>query len=176
MTAASAPAATDAGEKAPRRLDSLTGLRFLAALVVVCSHLPAALGLRGRILLGSVDEELALGGAGVLFFFLLSGFVLCWSRRAGDRPLDFYGRRFARIYPNVVVAVGVTAAERPAERRLWPCLSRLASSCRPGSPAAGTTVDRRKAAARHPDLSICSNQPERPQRPQVDPSCGRRRI
>lgn len=75
------------------RLDSLTGMRFFAALLVVLSHatknfLPAA-----------VADFFSLGSVGVSFFFVLSGFVLTWSRKDGQRAGSFYRNRFARIYP-----------------------------------------------------------------------------
>ena len=84
-----------------KRLDTLTGMRALAAAVVFLDHIPGLLSGRLR------DGEAYLGtqGAiGVTFFFALSGFVLTWSAREHDRPRDFYRRRFARIVPAYVVA------------------------------------------------------------------------
>jgi len=84
------------GPRAGARLDSLTGLRFAAAFAVLVYHLtggyyPTPLGvLRHAFLQGLV---------GVSFFFVLSGFVLTWSRRDGDRVSDFYRRRLAKIGP-----------------------------------------------------------------------------
>ncbi|WP_219687153.1 acyltransferase family protein [Streptomyces anatolicus] len=40
-----------------------------------------------------------IGFVSVGFFFLLSGFILTWSAREGDRPVSFWRRRLARIYP-----------------------------------------------------------------------------
>lgn len=79
------------------RLDSLTGLRFPAALAVFAFHAST------HSLDGTVhDVAMAIAGRGyigVAFFFMLSGFVLTWSRREGDDVRGFYRRRFARIAP-----------------------------------------------------------------------------
>ncbi len=50
-----------------------------------------------------VTEGFLLGGVGVGFFFVLSGFVLAWSRRPSERDQTFYLHRFARVYPLVAV-------------------------------------------------------------------------
>ncbi|ONH31852.1 hypothetical protein BL253_06770 [Pseudofrankia asymbiotica] len=47
-----------------------------------------------------------IGYCGVMFFFMLSGFVLTWSARPGTRK-QFYWRRFARIYPLYLVAIAL---------------------------------------------------------------------
>lgn len=90
---------------APRRLDSLTSLRFLAALAVFLYH--TSLGAPYLRLLRS-DRQAAdwhkiadpAGGLGVAFFFVLSGFVLTWSAREKDTARHFWRRRFVKIYPN----------------------------------------------------------------------------
>jgi len=88
-------------DRAPRgRLDSLTGLRALAALIVFAHHLPYP-GVGAR----AWDLLTRQGAVGVTFFFVLSGFVLTWSRRDRDTPRPFYRRRFARIYPSLFVAL-----------------------------------------------------------------------
>jgi peptidoglycan/LPS O-acetylase OafA/YrhL len=78
------------------RLDSLTGLRWFAAVFVVLYHLVyynlATYG-------GAVDRVAWAGYLGVEFFFVLSGFVLVWSLQPGDSARAFYRRRFARIVP-----------------------------------------------------------------------------
>ncbi|WP_082096486.1 acyltransferase family protein [Demequina gelatinilytica] len=80
------------------RLDSLTGLRFVAALAVFLTHalprLPADNPV-GRL----AQDWLTQGRVGVSFFFILSGFVLMWSRRPDDAPRAFYRKRAARILP-----------------------------------------------------------------------------
>jgi peptidoglycan/LPS O-acetylase OafA/YrhL len=79
------------------RLDSLTSLRFFAAVLAFTYHWfiffqPAYIGhlLRGV----PVTME---------YFFMLSGFVLAWSARPGDTARQFYRRRAARVYPNHIL-------------------------------------------------------------------------
>jgi peptidoglycan/LPS O-acetylase OafA/YrhL len=80
------------------RLDSLTSLRAFAALAVFGWHVRTQIGDAGP-----VDPLLRAGQDGVAFFFILSGFVLAWSRRPSDGPRAFFARRFARIYPAFLV-------------------------------------------------------------------------
>ncbi|MER5753329.1 acyltransferase [Streptomyces sp. NPDC002088] len=93
--------ATDSDASPPASapsLPSLTGLRWVAALLVFGLHVRNAGyfgGTGGRILTWGFGA----GGTGVSFFFILSGFVLMWSARPGDRALDFWRRRIARVYP-----------------------------------------------------------------------------
>ena len=97
-------------------LPRLTSLRAFAALSVFLFHVDAYIRFRPARLFRD-------GYAGVGFFFILSGFVLTWSRPRTTKSktvhaVAFYRRRFARIYPSnlavllVVVALGL--AERPA--------------------------------------------------------------
>jgi peptidoglycan/LPS O-acetylase OafA/YrhL len=97
------------------RLPSLTGMRFFAAFVVFGFHVSvAALFLHTDGAPGVLNYVFRQGATGVSFFFLLSGFVLCWSARPGDTAPRFWRRRAAKIYPNhlvtAVAAVGVVAA------------------------------------------------------------------
>ncbi|MEV0373130.1 acyltransferase [Streptomyces sp. NPDC050636] len=82
------------------RLPSLTGLRFVAAVLVFVFHLSAE-----RLYDDSTGQVLSkifnpAGGVGVSFFFVLSGFVLTWSSKPGRSAREFWRRRFAKIYPN----------------------------------------------------------------------------
>jgi peptidoglycan/LPS O-acetylase OafA/YrhL len=81
-------------QTAPTRLDSLTGLRFIAAALVVVIHASYLLEH------DAIAEAMQRGGVGVGFFFILSGFVLTWTARPSDRLRSFYRRRFARVYPS----------------------------------------------------------------------------
>lgn len=76
----------------PRDLPSLTSLRAFAALGVFGYHLT-----HWHV---AVLPGMALGYAGVAFFFVLSGFVLTWGYSGTVSATRFYGRRFARIYPS----------------------------------------------------------------------------
>jgi peptidoglycan/LPS O-acetylase OafA/YrhL len=100
------------------RLESLTGLRWFATFGVFASHVNILLPLphtRGLF---------SLGESGVSLFFILSGFVLAWNWRPGDDAKAFYGRRFARVWPLLFVAVALptvfaaTSGGGPAVARL----------------------------------------------------------
>jgi peptidoglycan/LPS O-acetylase OafA/YrhL len=96
------PGASISTERRGPRLDSLTGLRFVAALSVLLLHVTASrVNHLPLVDLGAFAGRLAeLGYLGVTFFFALSGFVLTWSA-SGTRlsARTFYRRRFARVYP-----------------------------------------------------------------------------
>ena len=78
----------------PARIEALTGLRFLAAMMVFCFHFDASL--KTKFFYGP------MGGIAVSFFFVLSGFILTYVYR--DRLKwgglkRFYFTRWARIWP-----------------------------------------------------------------------------
>ncbi|TDU22588.1 peptidoglycan/LPS O-acetylase OafA/YrhL [Arthrobacter sp. JUb115] len=85
------------------RLQMLTVLRFPAALVVFIFHvtLPQIGLLSSEVESHSTLRWLAdpAGGLGVTFFFILSGFVISWSHKPGDRVRSFWRRRFVKILP-----------------------------------------------------------------------------
>lgn len=86
---------------APRpRLDSLTSLRWFAALGVWVVH-AQFLFIRS---MPRVVRYMNGGSLGVSFFFILSGFILTWTWRRNDGTVGFYRRRFARVYPNFLVS------------------------------------------------------------------------
>jgi peptidoglycan/LPS O-acetylase OafA/YrhL len=91
--------------EAPLRED-IQGLRALAVVLVILSHLPAPLTLAG-------------GFVGVDIFFVISGFVitrvLMRSSDVTSRPaaiLGFMRRRMTRLMPAMLVVIGVTALLR----------------------------------------------------------------
>lgn len=92
------------------RLPSLTGMRFIAAGMVFFFHV----SYEGLFASGHVQHVYSsivnqAGFSGVSFFFILSGFVLCWSARPSDTTRAFWRRRFFKIYPNHVLTFAVAA-------------------------------------------------------------------
>ncbi|MDM4718280.1 acyltransferase [Micromonospora sp. WMMA1363] len=96
-------AVEDAAPARVGRLPSLTGLRWIAALLVFGFH-AGTMGIVAEPDLKTVvDRTFTLGLSGVQFFFILSGFVLVWSARPGEAKRTFLRRRMAKIYPNHLV-------------------------------------------------------------------------
>jgi len=106
------------------RLDTLTSLRGLAALAVFGFHAAVTLvdpsAALARVV--SVPSKQSIG-----FFFALSGFVLTWALRPGDRLLPFWRRRFARIYPAYLVVLLASALASLALNGVLPIGPFLAS-------------------------------------------------
>lgn len=92
-------------------ITTLTGARFLAALMVALMHYQLA----GLIHLPfPLDSFISIGGLGVSFFFILSGFILTYnyahvftSSVSWQAYRAFIWARFARIYPMYLVALGL---------------------------------------------------------------------
>jgi peptidoglycan/LPS O-acetylase OafA/YrhL len=82
------------------RIDSLTGLRFIAAGLVLMHHtLAPTILYRGVASIPGTRHFAVVGYVGVTTFFVLSGFVLAWSWDDRRSRTGFYGRRFARVWP-----------------------------------------------------------------------------
>lgn len=100
------------------RLDSLTSLRWWAALAVFFFHIRNLVPLPGPI-----SEIARFGNFGVAFFFVLSGFVLTWSWRQNVGIGTFYWRRVARIYPlhlvTLLIAIPVFYSVSPDPSQTW---------------------------------------------------------
>lgn len=103
-------------ERVPRKLDSLTGLRFFAALLVFFFHTGISVNPVNLTGPGGINpfanQDIAQwygyifsngGFVGVSFFFVLSGFVLSWSMRPGNSARSFIRRRIVKIFPTHVV-------------------------------------------------------------------------
>lgn len=97
---------TPTGDRAawPAQLPTLTGMRFVAALLVFASHIVLdGLFADQHVQNGYTAVFLQGGFTGVGFFFVLSGFVLTWSVRPNDTARRFWRRRACKIYPNHLV-------------------------------------------------------------------------
>lgn len=110
------PAATTTSGPPQRRatLPSLTGIRFLAALLVFLAHstmlfnplqpkAPFTFFNDPDVAKPLADFFDSAGNIGVSFFFVLSGFVLTWSSKPGERVTGFWRRRALKVYPNHIV-------------------------------------------------------------------------
>jgi peptidoglycan/LPS O-acetylase OafA/YrhL len=105
-TTVPAPGTRSREAGAPPPLPSLTGLRWVAALLVFGLHVHN-FGYFGGTAGSLVNWAFGAGATGVSFFFVLSGFVLAWSARPGDRAPAFWRRRVARIMPVHLVTAGL---------------------------------------------------------------------
>jgi peptidoglycan/LPS O-acetylase OafA/YrhL len=92
-----------------RQLPALTGIRFLAAFVVLISHFYQ----RGII---SIPHKLLIfldgGRTAVVLFFVLSGFILAFNYQhleLGSQTRRFFVNRLARIYPVAMLGLAVGA-------------------------------------------------------------------
>lgn len=92
------------------RLPSLTGARIIAALMVFGFHASLEGLFRSPVATTVFGTTFRYAGlVGVSFFFVLSGFILTWSKRPTDTPRSFWRRRFFKIFPNHVVTLIVAA-------------------------------------------------------------------
>lgn len=114
---------------AAHRDPALDGLRGVAILLVYFFHYGG--GLRSpHVLIRALGYATEAGWTGVILFFALSGFLITgslWDSRTEDRVLvNFYGRRFLRIFPlyyaTVFVALFASVARGTRFAELWPVL------------------------------------------------------
>ncbi|RYC40598.1 acyltransferase family protein [Pectobacterium zantedeschiae] len=103
-------------------LPSLNGIRIIAAILVFVFH--TSLGNMLNLFSDkSIGEAYTFvlskaGWVSVSFFFILSGFVMNWSSPSVRNPLQFYKKRFAKIYPvNIFIIIlllftGIISIER----------------------------------------------------------------
>jgi peptidoglycan/LPS O-acetylase OafA/YrhL len=91
----------------PTRLYQLDALRGIAAMMVVFYHY---IYLYDKQYGHSFDVPgwINLGQTGVHLFFIISGFVIFWTLRRANRPMDFVFSRFSRLYPAFWAALLIT--------------------------------------------------------------------
>lgn len=93
---------------ADSRLPSLTGLRFVAAMTVLCAHTGYLFFMGASPAHDPTDYIFAVGGVGLTFFFVLSGFILTYVARDEDTRSAFLRRRLVKIFPNHLVTLAAT--------------------------------------------------------------------
>lgn len=83
------------------RIDALTSLRFLAAIIVVFSHFGGNVSY-----IKALPYSLRNGSVMVTFFFVLSGFVIAIANRNKDINIaEFYIKRIFRISPSYFFSI-----------------------------------------------------------------------
>lgn len=108
------PAVEVASRRPARRiaapqLDSLTGLRGLAAIMVFCFHFNTfqmVFGPHGGLVFASLPRPRYLtesGNFAVSSFFILSGFVLAFTTREGTTMANFCAKRIGKLCPVYLV-------------------------------------------------------------------------
>lgn len=103
--AADPPISTAIGATAhtQKKLDALTTLRFFAAAFIVIGHAAPTFNVHYKVL------DAFLGGQGVTFFYILSGFILTYVYPSLDRAgmQRFLVARLARIWPMYLAAIAL---------------------------------------------------------------------
>jgi peptidoglycan/LPS O-acetylase OafA/YrhL len=84
-----------------KALPNLDFIRAVAVLSVVVEHVLLSLGIRQ---IGSWEVDW-IGVVGVFIFFVHTSLVLMWSLERKPHTLDFYIRRFFRIYPLAIAVI-----------------------------------------------------------------------
>jgi peptidoglycan/LPS O-acetylase OafA/YrhL len=101
----------------------LDGMRGLAALYVLMRHVtwvpaPESSGIIWRRILAAIEHVFRYGHMAVIFFFVLSGFVihLRYAKQLQNDPAgakfdwgEFVFRRVKRLYPPLIAAILVTS-------------------------------------------------------------------
>jgi len=108
ITDARGPSHTPGVKRLPN-IKALTSIRFFAALHVALYHF-----VRPFSLWGPFEGFMGAGYVGVSFFFILSGFILTYSRsheyeQGRGLASKFWMARFARIYPVYLVSMILAA-------------------------------------------------------------------
>ena len=92
--------------KSPAKLDALTGLRYIAALTVLLTHMA------GNFPEGAIKKYThSIAGIGMSLFFVLSGFLMVYNYSSSFQTAyrktlwRYVVARFARIYPIYIIAL-----------------------------------------------------------------------
>jgi peptidoglycan/LPS O-acetylase OafA/YrhL len=95
--------------KTTDRLYIIDLLRFLAAFSVMLYHLMFRCYVDHESVLRFAESEgvVRYMTLAVQLFFMISGFVICWSTE-GKRPLQFVWSRFVRLFPTYWLCVTIT--------------------------------------------------------------------
>lgn len=91
------------------RVAALDILRFIAAASVMCYHLTFRSGGPSGLPVSPIESVTRYGYLGVDLFFLISGFVICWSAREGGAA-RFVRSRIIRLFPEFWLAVPLSVA------------------------------------------------------------------
>lgn len=89
-----------------RHANNFDGLRLIAALLVLWSHMFALSGRPEPMLLGGHGY----GNLGVLIFFSISGYLVSMSWGRDPRATSFLAKRVLRIMPALLVAIPLQVA------------------------------------------------------------------
>jgi len=89
------------------RLTALDGLRGIAILLVIFNHIPLKIWYESTpiIIHKYLDFLLVSGKVGVSILFLLTGFLMAWLYPRPKSKIDFWSRRYARLFPAFLVMV-----------------------------------------------------------------------
>ena len=109
MTQEVSPQSVAKGSNAPAHVDALTSVRFLAALSVLLAHFDESLE---PLIPGALYGFIHRGGTAVMFFFVLSGFIMTHVYQTRDLSTrqarkTYFVARFARIAPLYYIALGM---------------------------------------------------------------------
>lgn len=89
------------------RIPALDGLKGLAILAVIFTHLPLGVLYESvtKIAHPLLSIVLGSGGVGVTLFFIVTGFLMGRLYPAPQSVLSFWSRRYARLFPPFLVMV-----------------------------------------------------------------------
>lgn len=151
MSATIQESPSGSGQKV-KMLDGLTGFRFPIALFIFLVHSTHLYNPAANFTLPVTpfaDQGLATGlsefliGVGLpmlSLFFMLSGFVLTWSAKPGERARAFWRRRFFRVIPNHVVTFVLACVLITGATTNWLPNLLLVHTWDPNEPSGGANV------------------------------------